>query len=224
MKLVVQMPCLNEEATLPLVLRISRKKIDGIDEINILVIDDGSTDGPSKSRTARGETLRAPRPQTRVARSFHDGVDTPWKGADIVVNTDGDNQYPQDRIADLVRPIVDGARRHRHRRPPDAEDRALLALQKADAADRQQSRKFGCRDRPPDAASGFRAYSRESLMRLNTMTHFSYCTETIIQAGNKRMRIEESPSRRTRRPASRGCSRTSFSTWPGRARRSCAAT
>ena len=130
-----------------------------------------------------------------LARSFHDGVDHALElGADIVVNTDGDNQYPQERIADLVQPIVARRGRHRHRRPAGAPGRALLAGQEGCCRSSAAAvvNKAAGTDLP-DAASGFRAYSRESLMRLNTITRFSYCMETIIQAGNKRLTIASVP-------------------------------
>jgi glycosyltransferase involved in cell wall biosynthesis len=194
-KLVVQVPCLNEEETLPLVLDSIPKQIDGIDEIVVLVIDDGSSDRTVDVAMAHGVTHFVRHARNRgLGRSFHDGVQRALElGADIVVNTDGDNQYPQERIADLVQPIVHG---------------------KADVviADRQVHlvehfsplkvffQKVGSKvvnlaagTELPDAASGFRAYSRESLMLLNTITRFSYCMETIIQAGNKKLRIESIP-------------------------------
>lgn len=192
MKLVVQVPCLNEEATLPLVLRSIPKKIPGIDDIEILVIDDGSIDKTVEVAKRHGvkHFVRHARNQG-LGRSFHDGVMKALEmGADIVVNTDGDNQYPQDRIGDLVEPII--------------QEQADIVI-----ADRQthkiehfswfkkELQRFGSAvvnkaagTELPDAASGFRAYSRESLIRLNTITRFSYCTETIIQAGNKGLHIE----------------------------------
>ncbi len=110
MKLVVQIPCLNEEATLPLVLKSIPKKIAGIDQIDILVIDDGSTDKTVEVARQHGvkHFVRHARNQG-LGRSFHDGALKALElGADIVVNTDGDNQYPQDRIGDLVQPIIHG--------------------------------------------------------------------------------------------------------------------
>ncbi len=129
-----------------------------------------------------------------LARSFHDGVDKALElGADIVVNTDGDNQYPQEKISDLVQPIL--------------QKKAEIVI-----GDRQTSeiahfstfkklmQRFGswvvnkaAGTDLPDAASGFRAYSKESLLRINIVTTFSYCMETIIQAGNKRIPIESIP-------------------------------
>jgi len=194
-KLVVQVPCLNEEETLPLVLSSIPDSIQGIDEIVVVVIDDGSIDATVAVARAYGvtEIVRHHRNQG-LARSFTDGVNHALAiGADIVVNTDGDNQYPQGRIADLVQPILRGeadiviADRQvgqiAHFSP------AKKALQRLGS----QVVNVAARTELPDAASGFRAYSRESLMRLNTVTRFSYCMETIIQAGNKNLAIVSLP-------------------------------
>lgn len=195
MKLVVQIPCLNEAATLPLVLKSIPKKIKGVSEIVVLVIDDGSTDKTVSVARAHGVSHFVHHPQKQgLGRSFHDGVQYALSiGADIVVNTDGDNQYPQNRIGDLVQPIVAG-------------------LADIVVADRQTQtiphfspykkalQRFGSRvvniaggTDVPDAPSGFRAYSKNSLLRLNTITRFSYTMETIIQAGNKGLGIVSIP-------------------------------
>ncbi|MFN2518001.1 MAG: glycosyltransferase family 2 protein, partial [Jatrophihabitantaceae bacterium] len=110
MRLVVQVPCLNEESTLPLVLESIPKQIPGIDEIIVLIIDDGSSDRTIEVAQEHGVTHFVRHARNRgLGRSFHDGVQRALElGADIVVNTDGDNQYPQDRIADLVQPIIHG--------------------------------------------------------------------------------------------------------------------
>jgi glycosyltransferase involved in cell wall biosynthesis len=195
LRLVVQVPCLNEEETLPLVLESIPRQIPGIDEIIIMIIDDGSTDRTVEVAKAHGVTHFVTHARNRgLGRSFHDGVQRALElGADIVVNTDGDNQYPQERIGDLVQPIITGeadiviADRQVHL--VEHFSRAKVALQK-----------FGSKivnvaagTDLPDAASGFRAYSRESLMVLNTITRFSYCMETIIQAGNKKLKITSIP-------------------------------
>ncbi len=195
MKLIVQIPCLNEEATLPLVLKSIPKRIPGIDKIEVLIIDDGSTDKTVTVAKKHGVKHIVKHVGNQgLSRSFHDGVlEALELGADIVVNTDGDNQYPQERIGDLVQPILRGE--------------ADIVI-----ADRQTStiahfswykkilQKIGSKvvnkvagTDVPDAVSGFRAYSRDSLMRLNTITRFSYCTETIIQAGNKGLAVKSIP-------------------------------
>lgn len=194
MKLVVQVPCLNEEETLPYVLGSIPAQIDGIDEIELLVVDDGSTDRTVEIAVAHGARVVRHRRNEGLARSFTDGVNEALAlGADIVVNTDGDNQYPQQRIADLVQPILRGeadiviadrqVRTIEHFSPTKKRLQGLGSAVVNRAAGTEL----------PDAASGFRAYSRDSLMRLNTVTRFSYCMETIIQAGYKRMAIASIP-------------------------------
>ncbi len=195
MLLVVQVPCLNEEETLPLVLSSIPTVIPGVDEIVVVVIDDGSTDRTVEVARAHGvRHIVHHRRNEGLARSFTDGVNYALAlGADVVVNTDGDNQYPQNRIADLVQPIVHG----------EADiviaDRQVALIEHFSGSKKALQR-FGSAvvnraagTELPDAASGFRAYSRESLMRLNTVTRFSYCMETIIQAGNKRLAIASIP-------------------------------
>ncbi|TDC47412.1 glycosyltransferase family 2 protein [Jiangella ureilytica] len=190
MKLYVQVPCLNEEETLPLVLDSIPREIPGVDEVRVLVIDDGSTDRTAEvARSYGAEVLRHPRTMG-LARSFRDGVDYALEhGADIVVNTDGDNQYPQERIPDLVWPVIAGQA-----------DVVIADRQTSTIAHfspfKKAMQRFGSRvvnyaagTDLPDAASGFRAYSRAALLRLNVVTQFSYCMETIIQAGNKRLAI-----------------------------------
>ncbi len=195
MKLVVQIPCLNEEATLPLVLDSIPKKIDGIEEVVIVVIDDGSTDSTIEVAKKHGVTHFVKHAGNMgLARSFHDGVNYALSiGADIVVNTDADNQYPQEKIPELIKPIIEG----------EAEivvgDRQTSKIEHFSPLKKILQR-FGsfvvnkaAGTNIPDAASGFRAYSKKSLIRLNVVTTFSYCTETIIQAGNKRLAITSIP-------------------------------
>jgi glycosyltransferase involved in cell wall biosynthesis len=197
MRLVVQVPCLNEEETLGSVLDTIPKSIEGIDEILVLIIDDGSTDRTIEVAEAHGVTHFVRHARNRgLGRSFHDGVQRALElGADIVVNTDGDNQYPQERIADLVQPIIAGtadiviADRQVHLVEHFSGPKVMLQKLGSSIVNKAAGTTL------PDAASGFRAYSRDSLMLLNTITRFSYCMETIIQAGNKKLAIESIPVR-----------------------------
>lgn len=195
MKVFIQIPCLNEEETLPLVFKTMPKTIPGVHEVEWLIIDDGSTDKTVAVAKKLGvKHIVSHRRTMGLARSFRDGVDYALKhGADIVVNTDGDNQYPQERIKDLVEPIIAG------RADIVIGDRQTGKI-KHFSGFKKTMQRFGswvvnqaAGTKLPDAASGFRAYSRTSLLKLNIVTEFSYCMETIIQAGHKRLRIESIP-------------------------------
>lgn len=195
MKLFIQVPCLNEEKTLPLVLKSIPKSIPGIDQIELLIVDDGSKDKTIEVAKKHGVKHFVRHTRNKgLGISFHDGVQYALEhGADIVVNTDGDNQYPSDRIGDLVQPIVKGQA-----------DIVVADRQIAKIAHFSGPKKFlqkagsktvnlAAGTDIPDAASGFRAYSKESLIKINTITRFSYCMETIIQAGQKRLAITSIP-------------------------------
>ncbi len=195
MRVVVQIPCLNEEDTLPQVLQSIPTQIPGVDEVVVLVIDDGSTDRTVEVAREHGVTEFVHHARNQgLGRSFHDGVARALElGADIVVNTDGDNQYPQERITDLVQPIIAG------RADVVIADRQVHLVEHF-SGPKVLLQKLGTRmvnaaagTQLPDAASGFRAYSRDSLMVLNTITRFSYCMETIIQAGVKKLAIVSLP-------------------------------
>ena len=195
MKVFIQIPCLNEEETLPLVLESIPKQIDGVDELHILIVDDGSSDRTVEVAKSYGVThfVRHTR-NMGLARSFRDGVHYALAhGADIVVNTDGDNQYPQDRIPDLIAPLIAGEAdiaigdRQTHKIAHFSPLKKMLQRFGSWVVNLAADTKL------PDAASGFRAYSKESLLRLNIVTQFSYCMETIIQAGNKRLKIASVP-------------------------------
>jgi glycosyltransferase involved in cell wall biosynthesis len=195
MKVVVQVPCLNEEQTLPLVLKSIPKKIKGVDEIEVLIIDDGSADKTVAVAKKHGVKHFVRHPQRKgLARSFHDGILRALEmGADIIVNTDGDNQYPQERIADLVQPIIRG----------EADlviaDRQVQSIEHFSPFKKLMQRvgtkilNVAAGTSVPDAPSGFRAYSRDVAMQLNVVTRFSYAMETIIQAGNKHFKIVSIP-------------------------------
>ena len=211
-KVIVQIPCFNEEKTLPLVLKSIPRKIPGVDSLEILIIDDGSTDKTIAVAKKLGVRHIVQHTGNRgLGRSFRLGFERALElGADIVVNTDGDNQYPQRRIPDLVRPIIQGkadiviADRQTKKIAHFSPFKKLLQRIGSHVVNVAAGTDL------PDAASGFRAYSREALLELNPITSFSYCMETIIQAGNKRLAITSVPittNRKTRE------SRLFKSTW-----------
>lgn len=195
MKLFIQIPCLNEEQTLPAVLEKIPKKIPGIDSITIVVINDGSDDNTVAVAKKHGVTHFVQHPYRRgLAQSFQDGLlYCLSQGADIIVNTDGDNQYPSEDIPRLIQPILDG------RVDMVIADRQVQKIAHFSPG-KKLFQKLGtwtlnkaARTNLPDAPSGFRAYSRETAMRLNVVTKFSYAMETIIMAGNSGVSIESVP-------------------------------
>jgi glycosyltransferase involved in cell wall biosynthesis len=203
MKLIIQLPCLNEAETLPATLADLPRSVPGIDVIESLVIDDGSTDDTAAVARVHGAThvIRFRR-RKGLAAAFMAGVDACLKhGADIIVNTDGDNQYGGAEIAKLVEPllagradIVIGDRNIRDLRDMSAVRKLLQRL--GSWVVRQVSN-----TQVPDTTSGFRAYTREAALRMTIVSEFSYTLESIIQAGKNRMAIahvEVSTNPRTR--------------------------
>lgn len=197
MKLVVQIPCFNEEDSLEKVLKEIPKTIKGISKIETQIIDDGSTDRTVEIAKKLGVTrIISHKKNQGLGMSFSDGVEVALKaGADILVNTDGDNQYPGKYIKDLVEPIINN----------QAEiviaDRQTQTI-KHFSWEKKFLQKWGSvvvrmlsGTDVPDAVSGFRAYSRKSLLELNIITRFSYCIDTIVQAGKKGLKIVSIPIR-----------------------------
>lgn len=195
MKLIVQIPCYNEADTLESTLADIPGEISGIDCIETLVIDDGSRDNTVEVANQIGVDHIVQHGRNRgLARAFQTGLDTALRlGADIIVNTDGDNQYAAWEIPRLVAPVLQGKadivigdRRPQNNVHFSAVKRWL-----------QRWGSWTVRNvsgtNVPDAASGFRAYSREAALRLNVLSHYSYTLETIIQAGKLGLTIESIP-------------------------------
>ena len=195
MKLVVQLPCLNEEESLPAALRAIPRRIEGIDEVLVLVIDDGSKDRTREVALANGadHVLRFTR-HKGLASGFMAGLDASLKlGADIIVNTDADNQYPAADIPRLIAPILRGEA------DMTIGDRQVSEVahfswmkQRLQMLGSWVVRKVSGTD-VPDTTSGFRALSREAALRINIVSEFTYTLESIIQAGKKRLAIAHMP-------------------------------
>lgn len=195
MKLIVQIPCYNEEETLPITLADIPRDIPGIDKVEILIIDDGSNDRTIEVARDLGVDHIVSFPQNKgLARAFAAGLDASLRlGADIIVNTDGDNQYSGADIPKLVQPILQGQSEivigDRQVETIEHFSKTKIALQKLGS---WVVRKASSTD-VPDTTSGFRAYSREAAMQINVISDYTYTLETIIEAGHRRLGIESVP-------------------------------
>ena len=188
--LVVQIPCHNEEATLPGVLADLPSAVPGIERIIALVIDDGSTDGTAAvARRLGAEVLRVPT-RRGLARGFLAGLDRAIElGADVIVNTDGDGQYRGADIPALVAPILAGTAELVIGIRPVTEIASFSPLKKLLQWLGSAATRFASATRVEDAPSGFRALSRDAAMRMHVFNRYTYTVETIIQAGHKGMAI-----------------------------------
>ncbi len=195
MKLIIQIPCLDEADTLPATLEGIPSLIPGVTSIETLVIDDGSQDDTVEVAKSLGVDHIVRHSRTMgLARAFATGLENSLRlGADIIVNTDGDNQYPATAIPDLVKPIIDGEA-----------DIVVANRQIKDVPHFSPFKKFlqwagsslvrwVSGTEIPDAPSGFRAYTKDAALHLNILTRYSYTLETIIQAGKQGLRITSVP-------------------------------
>lgn len=195
MKLVIQIPCYNEEATLPQTFRDLPQEIEGIDEIEVLIVDDGSQDATvAVARKLGVHHIVQHGYNRKLAAAFVTGLESSLQvGADIIVNTDADNQYSGADIESLVRPIIDGL----------AEivigDRDVAQVADFSPLKRRLQQlgswvvKTVSGVDTPDATSGFRALSREAALRTIILSQYSYTLESLIQAGSRRMAVAYVP-------------------------------
>jgi len=196
-KLVVQIPCYNEEETLPVTLMDIPRTFRGVDEVEILIIDDGSVDKTVDVAMQEGVNhIVRLRSHKGLAEGFSAGIDACLQlGADIIVNTDADNQYQGKDIQKLIDPIISG----------EADmvvgDRNIDEIRHFSFIKRRLQRlgswlvRQVSGTRIPDVTSGFRAFSRDAALRLNVISRFTYTLETIIQAGKKNMAVTHVPVR-----------------------------
>lgn len=197
MKLIIQIPCYNEAETLEIALNDLPKEIDGIDEIEYLIINDGSQDDTvAVARRWGVHHVVNFRRNKGLAKGFMAGLDACLlNGADIIVNTDADNQYCGEDIAKLIRPILEGrADIVVGERPIDETAHFSPLKKKLQHLGSWVVRKASKTD-IPDAPSGFRAYSREAAMHINVVNDYTYTLETIVQAGRNKMAITSVPIR-----------------------------
>lgn len=191
MKLIIQIPCYNEAATLRATVGDLPRSIPGIDKIEVLVIDDGSTDGtPEVARSLGVDHVLSLGSNRGLARAFARGIEhAVLLGASIVVNTDGDNQYRGEDIAKLVKPIVENRADMVIGCRPIVDHPEFGAIKKGLQLVGSWALRQISTTTVRDAASGFRAFSREGCQRLFIHSRFSYCMETLIQAGTIGLRV-----------------------------------
>lgn len=205
MKLIIQIPCYNEENTILKTLRDLPRKIKGVDQIETLIIDDGSTDRSVALAEEFGvDHIVKIYPNKGLANAFATGLDTCLElGADLIVNTDADNQYKGGDIPRLIQPILTG------KADIVIGDRQIDRIKEFNWF-KKKLQKLGSKvvrkvsqTKVPDTTSGFRAYSREATLHMNIISTFSYTLETIIEAGQKDMQIVSIPiqTNQTERPS-----------------------
>lgn len=197
MKLIIQIPCYNEEQTLRQTINDLPKQLEGIDEIEYLIINDGSTDNTVEvARNSGVHHVISFKRNRGLAKAFMAGIDACLHlGADIIVNTDGDNQYCGEDIVNLVEPIINqeadiviGARNINGIKHFSWEKKIFQQLGSFIV-------RTASKTNIPDAPSGFRAYSREVALRINVINEYTYTLETIIQAGSDKAAIVSVPIR-----------------------------
>lgn len=195
MKLIVQIPCFNEEETLPQTVADIPRHIEGIDQIELLIIDDGSIDRTVEVAKRLGVDHIVINSKNRgLARTFKTGLDACLRlGADIIVNTDGDNQYMGADIPKLVKPILEA---NADIVVGDRQTNKVAHF----SASKKKMQKLGSfvvrmlsETTIPDVVSGFRAFTRDAAMQMNIVSPFSYTIETVIQAGKKHLAITSVP-------------------------------
>ena len=197
MKLIVQIPCYNEEATLGLTLSQLPRQLPGIDKIEWLIINDGSRDRTLEVAKAKGvDRIVNLHPNQGLAKAFMAGLEASLEaGADIIVNTDADNQYCAADIPKLIAPILEGRAEIVIGARPIQNIKHFSPIKKFLQRLGSLVVRLASNTRVPDAPSGFRAISREAALRLNVFNEYTYTLETIIQAGQRGLTVTSVPIR-----------------------------
>ena len=197
MKLIIQIPCYNEAGTLAVALKELPRSVEGFDKVEWLIINDGSEDSTVEVAKENGvDHVISFAKNQGLARAFMAGLDACLKlGADVIVNTDADNQYNAKDIPALLRPILDGKADLVIGARPISEITHFPFIKKQLQRLGSWVVRMTSRTEVPDAPSGFRAMSREAALRLNVFNEYTYTLETLIQAGQKRMAVASVPVR-----------------------------
>ena len=196
-KLIIQIPCFNEQETLPITLAELPRELDGFDIVEWLIIDDGSTDGTERVAREHGvdHVVRMTR-NSGLAKVFMAGLDASLRlGADVIVNTDADNQYCADDIPALLEPILQGRADIVIGARPISEIPHFSPIKKILQKLGSWAVRVASDTEVPDAPSGFRAMTRKAALRLNVLSEYTYTIETIIQAGRSGMAVVSVPVR-----------------------------
>ncbi|WP_013324213.1 glycosyltransferase family 2 protein [Gloeothece verrucosa] len=199
-KLIIQIPCYNEEGTLGLTLSKLPRQIPGVDKVEWLIINDGSIDQTVEVAKASGvDHIVNFEHNQGLAKAFMAGIEACLKaGADIIVNTDADNQYNAADIPKLVQPILDGEAEIVVGARPIQDIEHFSPVKKLLQNLGSLVVRLASNTNIPDAPSGFRAISRNAALRLNVFSEYTYTLETIIQAGQKGIIITSVPIRTNR--------------------------
>jgi glycosyltransferase involved in cell wall biosynthesis len=194
-KLLIQIPCFNESQTLPQTLAALPRSVPGFDAVEWLIIDDGSSDGTADTARRLGVDHVVELPHNQgLARAFMAGIEACLKaGADVIVNTDADNQYDAGAIPQLVQPIVEGRAQIVIGERPIMKIEGFSFIKKLLQRLGSWAVTIASRTRIPDAPSGFRAIHREAALRICVFNDYTYTLETIIQAGRKNIPITSIP-------------------------------
>ncbi len=196
-KLIIQIPCFNEAQSLPVTFSHLPAQVEGFEQVEWLVIDDGSSDGTAEVAEQLGahHVVRHPT-NLGLAAAFMTGIETALRlGADVIVNTDADNQYDARDIAVLVEPILNGEAGMVIGSRPILDTEHFSWIKKRLQVLGSAVVRLASSTQVQDAPSGFRAFTRDTAMRLNVFSAYTYTLETIIQAGHSNIRVCSVPIR-----------------------------